>query len=113
MTEQTKDAMIFLKSAKRINKDNNALMVGFTLTMEEIQKLFNAIEAINEDKVRMDVHIKPTTKNGRTFDTGFAFVKKVAEYNPNQQGGGRGQGRFVRKGSAQNAAARALGHTAE
>lgn len=110
MQGQTKDAMIFLKSARRTNKDGNALMVSFTLTMEEITKLFNAVEAINEDKVRMDVHIKPTTKNGRTFDTGFAFVKKVQL--PPQQGQ-QGQGRFVRKTAVASAAAKTLGHSVE
>ncbi len=71
------------------------------MTQETAQVLYDvlATELENPRGVKLDVHLTtPTTSDGRTFDSGFAFIKGIQEFG-SYDSRPAAPTSFVRKGS--------------
>jgi hypothetical protein len=94
MSEQTKDPIIGFKSVKASeDQESGKRRVSLSLSQEETIKLIETLTALveNERGTKIDVHVvrRQTNDGKRTFDSAFAFVKAIQEYNPHLSAGAK------------------------
>lgn len=80
MSEQyKKDPMILTKATKRETNAEGKLRVQLSLEPNQVTALIDALVAQQASPrgVKLDVHVKAKEYQGRTFDSGFFFVKPI------------------------------------
>jgi hypothetical protein len=74
-----KDPMILTKATKRETNAEGKLRVQLSLEPNQVASLIEALQAqlASPRGVKLDVHVKAKEYQGRTFDSGFFFVKPI------------------------------------
>ena len=91
MSDEAKkqDPLISFKgvSHKKDSKGNDRSVIYLTIT--EAQKLYEALAEVvtNQRGINFDIHFTTPTYEGRTFDSGYLFVKGTQE-SPSARGAG-------------------------
>lgn len=88
MSELSKDVMIKFTNAQRSTNEQGKLRVQLSMTdevavalIEELTKLVGSERGkAGKNSVKLDIHIREREHEGRTFDSGFGFVKAVQDF---------------------------------
>lgn len=83
MEQRSKDPMLTFKSVKLGKDSKNNDRVQLSMTQETAHVLYETLgaELENPRGVKLDIHLtKPTTQDGRQFDSGYAFIKGIQEF---------------------------------
>lgn len=88
MSELSKDVMIKFTNAQRSTNEQGKLRVQLSMNdavalelIEELTKLVGSPRGKEgKNSIKLDVHIREREHEGRTFDSGFGFVKAVQDF---------------------------------
>lgn len=88
MSELSKDVMIKFTNAQRSTNEQGKLRVQLSMNdqvavelIEELTKLVGSQRGKEgKNSIKLDVHIREREHEGRTFDSGFGFVKAVQDF---------------------------------
>ena len=80
--ERTKDTMLLFKGVKKDVNDAGKLRVQLSMRPEQLAVMVEELSKHLKSPrgAKIDLHVTKKSKDGREFDSGFAFVKEIQEF---------------------------------